>query len=119
MTTKQTIKSTNERIDELVAGMEKLTSIVDKLATAQLNAAAPAKQETPKPPKQKPFIAPCPDYATAAQRIEYDKLAKRANELRKDVAKVMGTDSVRAFIPVSREQAKMPHTIQWTASYSK
>ena len=75
----------------------------------------------PAPKKQdKPWLEPCPDYATPAQRAEYDKLAKRAAEQRDAVMATLGTKSVKAFIPVpKRDQARMPHTIQWTATYSK
>ena len=80
----------------------------------------PEKKAQATPKKEKPWLEPCPDYATAAQRVEYDKLAERARQQRDGVMAALGTKSVKAFIPVpKRDQARMPHTIQWSATYSK
>lgn len=88
--------------------IEKLTALVNALSI---------KAQKQKPAK--PWLAACPDYATAAQRVEYDKLAERAKAQRDDVVKLLGTESVSCFIPVAKEQARMPHSIKWTATYSK
>ena len=66
------------------------------------------------------LVKPCPDYATAAQRAEYEKLAKRAKQLYKEVCRAAGTEAVSVFIPVSKDNvSRMPHTITFKATYSK
>ena len=58
-------------------------------------------------------------YATDAQLVEYDKLVELAKATRDDIAKAAGTESVKCFIPISKTQTAMPHTISWSVSYSK
>ena len=86
---------------------------------AQIDAlVAAAAKKTAKP--EKPIVGACPDYATAAQRVEYEKLAKRALEILPDVKKAAKTESVSVFIPVAKDKPEaMPHSIRFTAKYSK
>ena len=108
-----TVAELETRINGMEANLDKLVNLVSALA------AQPVKQTAKPEPKAKPFVAECPDYATAAQRIEYDKLAERARKQRKAMVEAMGTESVSAFIPVPKTADRMPHSIKWTATYSK
>jgi hypothetical protein len=122
-TIKELEAQTDARFNELQETLNHVASAVKLLADAAL-AADQAKQpqvKESKPKKaDKPWLEACPDYATDAQRAEYDKLAKRAAEQRDAVMTALGTKSVKAFIPVpKRDQTRMPHTIQWSAMYSK
>ena len=109
---RMTVADVDTKVNNLDAKLDQLISVVTTIVQQQQ--AKPAKQA-----EEKPLIAPCPDYATPEQRIEYDKLAKRALKQRDAVAAAMGTESVRAFIPVSKTQSAMPHSIKWTGYYSK
>lgn len=95
---------------------ERLEGMIAQLLQAQQG---DTQDKTPKAPKERPFVKPCPDYATPAQRAEYDKLAARALEQKDAVMAALGTKTVSVFIAVPRDQGKMPHSIQWKATYSK
>ena len=76
-TQKLTMKQLDARIDEVAASMNQVANVVAQLALViQEQQAKPAKQDKP----AKPWLGECPDYATDAQRVEYDKLAKIARE---------------------------------------
>ena len=122
LTVAQLAEETRQAQAAMDARLDTLTTLVHTIVKAVSDeqrekeakkAEKPAKQE-------KPWISDCPDYATAAQRVEYEKLAKRAAEQRQAVMDALGTKSVKCFIPVSPDNpSRMPHTVRWTASYSK
>lgn len=58
-------------------------------------------------------------YATEAQLEQYEKMVEIAKATRDEIAKAAGTETVKAFIPISKTQTAMPHTISWSVSYSK
>lgn len=92
------------------AQIDKLTEMVAALTKG--NTKQQAKPE-------KTLLDECPEYATAAQREQYMKTAKRAMELLPAVTKACGTKSVKAFVPVSkRYQNRLPHTIEFKATYT-
>lgn len=114
-TIKELEAQTEARFTELDAKLGQIIALMQ--GSAQGDQAKKA-QATPK--KEKPWLEPCPEYATSAQRAEYEKLAERAKGQREAMIAALGTQSVKAFIPVpKRDQARMPHTIQWSATYSK
>ena len=98
-----------ELLDQQAAQIEKL------MALANANA------KTSKPKDDRPdWISKPADYATAEQLAAYNKLVAKAIKTRDAIAKAAGTESVKAFIPISKKsQAAMPHTISWSVSYSK
>jgi len=104
---------------EMDAKIDKLLAVVEALTTQD----KPEKknlQPVPDKPKRKiEWLADFPDYGTPAQRVEYDKLAKRAVAQRDKIAAAMGVEYVSCFIPVSKKQDVMPHSIKWAARYSK
>lgn len=100
---------------ELIEQNERLEAMV----TALMGKLEKAEKANKKQKPVKPWLATCPDYATDAQRVEYDKLANRARKQHDDAVKLFGTESVSCFIPVAKEQGRMPHSIKWTATYSK
>lgn len=100
---------------EIRASLREMSEALASLTSGKGN----GKKSTDKK-QERDWLTPFPaDYGTAAQRVEYDKLAERARNQYKDVCKALGTDSVTAFIPVPKEQGRMPHTIKWSAKYSK
>jgi len=101
---------------QLDAKLDKLFELVAAAAQPKKAAAQPKKAAAQ--PK-KSWLKPCPDYATAAQRVEYDKLAERARGQLQAMKQALGTESVSCFIPVPREANRMPHSIRWNATYSK
>ena len=112
-----TVKELEARINEMNEQQSKLAESMDRMlqmmmASTQVGQAKPAKEP-------KPWLQDCPDYATPAQRTEYDKLAKRAASQRKAVMEALGTETVTAFIPVPKTADRMPHTVKWSAIYSK
>ena len=112
-----TVAELNEVVAEQSKTIDQLYKLVEKLATQDTKQAAkPAKPAKPARPWWGEFPT---DYGTAAQRVEWEKLVERAKKQREDVAKALGTDSVKCFIPVPKAADKMPHSIKWTASYSK
>ena len=106
-----TVAKLQEQTD---ARFERLEGMIAQLLNAQGD-----KGDKGDKPKERPFVKPCPDYATDAQRKEYDKLAARALEQKDAVMAALGTKTVSVFIAVPRDQGKMPHSIQWKATYSK
>jgi len=112
-----TVKDLEQVCTEQAERIEQLYKLVEKLATQDTKQAAkPAKPAKPTRPWWGEFPT---DYGTAAQRVEWEKLVERAKKQREDVAKALGTESVKCFIPVPKAADKMPHSIKWTASYSK
>ena len=112
---KTTVAQLEERFNIMQADMAKLVQAVSTMAAQTVQAPQPEKKvEKPK----KPWLAACPDYATPAQKLEYDKLAKRAAEQRDAVKAALGTEAVSAFIPVPKTAGRMPHTIKWSATYN-
>ena len=84
---------------------------------AQLTELVKANVKTPKQDK-KPLVSPCPDYATPAQRVEYEKMAEKAAKMYDDACKFFGTKAVRPFVPVPKQADRMPHSIRWTVTYN-
>lgn len=112
----------NAQVSAINANMDKMSAqllaIAEALAAGQVKAnKADSKPKAPKAPK-KSWLTDCPDYATAAQRVEYDKLAKRAKSQLDAMKAALGTESVSCFIPVPKDQNRMPHSIRWNATYS-
>lgn len=117
-TSKLTVKALAEQVAANQAATDaqigKLTELVAALVNAQ--GSKPTKPEQPK----RDWLSPFPsEYGTAAQRVEYDKLAERARKQRQAIIKATGTETVTAFIPVPQNADRMPHTIKWSCSYSK
>ena len=114
-----TVKDLEARITTQDEKLDKLMEMVTKMAT-QGNQGKKDLQPVPDKPKRKiDWLADFPDYGTAAQKVEYDKLAKRAVDQRDKIAAAMGVEYVSCFIPVSKKQDVMPHSIKWAARYSK
>ena len=117
---RSTVATLEARMDardaQLDARNAQLDAKLDKLF--ELVAAAAQPKKAAAQPK-KSWLKPCPDYATAAQRVEYDKLAERARGQLQAMKQALGTESVSCFIPVPREANRMPHSIRWNATYSK
>ena len=91
--------------------LDKLTEMVAALTKGT----KPAKQE-------KTLLDEIPDYATAAQREAYEKLAKQVidEQMAEAVAKAIGRGTVKAFIPVSKRYTnRMPHSVQFTVTFAK
>jgi len=111
-------RTTVAQLETLIATQQEQ---LDKLTAAIMTMAAQQQQpkQQPKQKQQKPWLSECPDYATAAQRVEFEKLAKRAKQQREAIVRELGTESVSCFIPVAKQQDRMPHSIRWTATYSK
>ena len=109
-----TVKDLEERVNsiDLTLGQltQMMTQVVEATMAKQAKASKPAKQD-------KPWVAECPEYATAAQRIEYDKLVAKAKEQREAIMAATGSKAVTAFIPVSKTQDRMPHSIKWNVTY--
>ena len=105
---------TKAQLAELNAAQEQ--EILElKLQLAKLQGKKPAKQE-------KTLFDEIPDYATAAQREAYEKLAKQVIEecMTDAVAKAIGRGTVKAFIPVSKRYTnRMPHSVQFTVTFAK
>ena len=119
MTVAQLNAQTDERFAQVNSTLDKLTSMVSILAEAALAADQAKQPKKPEQPKDDEWLKPCPDYATAAQRVEYDKLAEKAKKQRPELMKSLGTKSIKAFIPVpKKDTTRMPHTIRWDVTYS-
>jgi len=120
MATKLTTAQLTEKLAEQADRIDTLTTLVHTVVEAVAKQQQQPAAAAAKPAKQaKPWIQPCPDYASPAQRAEYDKLADRAAKQRKTVCEALGTESVSCFIPVAEDKRRMPHTVRWTARYSK
>lgn len=113
--TRQTVATTNARIDGIEAKLDQLIAVMQGNQGNQ-----PKQAKKPEQPKEDEWLKPFPPYGTPAQRVEYDKLAERAKSQLKSVQEALGTKSIKCFIPVPKDDVtRMPHTIRWTASYSK
>lgn len=119
MTVAQLNAQTDERFAQVNETLATLTSMVKTLTEAALAADQTKQAKKPEQPKDDEWLKPFPEYGTPAQKVEYDKLAKRAAGQRKAMEEALGTKSIKCFIPVPREQARMPHSIRWTATYAK
>jgi len=108
-----TVAELEQRVNSMDSKLEQIIALMQGNNQAQ-------KPKESKPKKADEWLEPCPAYATDAQKVEYDKLAKRAAEQRDAVMAALGTKSLKCFIPVpKRDQTRMPHSIQWKATYSK
>lgn len=109
------VKEMEAKMSEQSANIDKLAQIVTAVVTAQQTTAKTAKPAAP----AKPWLSPCAEYATPAQKVEYDKLASKAKAQLSAAKKLFGTESVTCFIPIPKTADRMPHSLRWSATYAK
>ena len=105
-----TVKDLETRVNGIEAKIDQLIELA--AATAQAKQPKQAKQAD-----ERPWWGECPEYATASQRVEWQKLVKKAKATRDKVAAAAGTECIKCFIPVPKKQDLMPHSINWKVSY--
>lgn len=108
------VRDMENKLNEQTSNIDKLAQIVTAVVTAQQTTAKTAKPAAP----AKPWLSPCAEYATAAQKVEYDKLATKAKAQLSAAKKLFGTESVTCFIPIPKTADRMPHSLRWSATYS-